>query len=42
MPLHKGAMFREIGDMKNDTPNLYLEAVSKMEEFQKNIVDYVL
>lgn len=42
MPLHRGAMLREIGDMKNNTPNLYLEAVSKMEEFQKNIVDYVL
>lgn len=42
MPLHRGAMFREIGDMKNDAPDLYLDAVSKMEEFQKGIVDYAI
>lgn len=40
MPIHAAALVRELGDMKSDTPELYLDAVAKMEEFQKEIVTY--
>lgn len=40
MPIHAAALVRELGDMKSDTPELYLDAVAKMEEFQKEIVTF--
>lgn len=40
MPIHRGSLLKEIGDMMADTPALYLEAVAKMEEFQKKVVTY--
>lgn len=40
MPIHRAALIREIGDMRVNAPDLYLESIRKMEEFQKNIIGY--
>lgn len=42
MPIHAAALVKELGDMKSDAPALYLDAVAKMEEFQKEIVTYAI
>lgn len=42
MPVHVGALFKEIGDMKRDLPDLYLDAVGKMELFQKALTNHAI
>lgn len=40
--IHTAALLRLIGDMKKDTPGLYLDALGEMEEFQKNVINYAI
>ncbi|NCE63752.1 hypothetical protein D1159_03955 [Pseudoflavonifractor sp. 524-17] len=40
MTAHRGSLIREIGDMRSDVPDLYINAIEKMEEFQNNIVEF--
>lgn len=40
MAAHRGSIIKKIGDMRNDAPDLYIGAIEKMEEFQKNIVNH--
>lgn len=42
IPMHTAALLRPIGDMKKDAPSLYLDALGKMEEFQKNVLNYAI
>lgn len=42
MSLHMNTLIKQIGDMKNDEANLYLEALAKMEEFQKSVIQQAL
>lgn len=42
IPIHTAALLRPIGDMKKDAPGLYLDALGKMEEFQKNVLNYAI
>ena len=39
MPMHQAQLVKQLGDMKTDLPDLYLDAVSRMEEYQKEIVN---
>lgn len=39
MTVHRAALIKELGDMKQLIPELYLKTIAKMEEFQKQIVD---
>lgn len=39
MTVHRAALIKELGDMKQFIPELYLKTIAKMEEFQKQIVD---
>lgn len=39
MTIHRAALIKELGDMKQLIPELYLKTIAKMEEFQKQIVD---
>lgn len=38
MPLHRGALLKEIGDMRQDAPELYREAVTRMAAYQRELV----
>lgn len=40
MQIHVAALIRELADMKKDLPDLYLETIGKMDEFQHEIVKY--
>lgn len=37
LPLHSASLLKLKGDMKADLPDLYLDAIAKMEEFQRKI-----
>lgn len=39
IPIHRGEITRKLGDMKTDLPDLYIEALAKMDKFQSEIVD---
>ena len=36
--VHLGELIREIVDFRNEYEDIYLEVISKMEEFQKNLI----
>lgn len=38
VPIHGGSLHKLIGNMKSDIPDLYIDAIAKMEEFQRRIV----
>lgn len=40
LTVHSASLLKLKGDMRSDVPDLYLDAISKMEEFQKEIVTY--
>lgn len=42
LPVHGASLLRLKGDMKADIPDLYLDAISKMEEFQRKLVTHGL
>lgn len=42
LTVHQGSLIREIGDMRNDAPDLYIDAICKMDEFQKSIISYLI
>ena len=37
--MHLGELTKEIIDLKKEYPDLYLNAIVKMEEFQKSLVE---
>lgn len=38
MPLHRGSIFKELGNMKDNAPDLYQDVLMRMERFQKEIL----
>lgn len=38
-PAHQAQLIKCLGDMRTDLPDLYLDAVSRMEQFQEEIVN---
>ncbi len=40
--VHAGELTREIVDFKEEYPDIYIEAMAKMEEFQKSIINNAL
>lgn len=40
LTVHSASLLTLKGDMKSDIPDLYLDAIAKMEEFQKEVVTY--
>lgn len=38
-PLHQGCLHKEISDLKESYPELFLEIISKVEEFNKRVVE---
>ena len=40
--VHLGELTREIVDFRNEYEDIYLDAISKMEEFQKNLISNAL
>lgn len=40
--VHAGELTREIVDFKAEYPDIYVEVITKMEEFQKSIIDNAL
>lgn len=40
LPVHGASLLRLKGDMKADIPGLYLDAISKMEEFQRKLITH--
>lgn len=42
MTIHQAQLVKQLGDMKNDLPDLYLDAVGRMEEYQKEIISNAL
>lgn len=39
MPMHQAQLIKCLGDMRTDLPDLYLDAISRMEQFQVEIVN---
>lgn len=39
MPLHQASLYKELSNMKDSLPDLYLQAISLMEEYQQNLLD---
>ena len=37
--IHAGELTRKIVDFRKEYPDIYLDAISRMEEFQKSIID---
>lgn len=37
LPVHRASLLRLKGDMKADVPDLYVNAIAKLEEFQREI-----
>lgn len=42
MPVHAAELIHEIGNMKRDCHDLYADVLSKMDEFQKEIISFSL
>ncbi len=40
LPVHSASLVKQLGDMRADAPDLYLDAIAKMEEIQKAIVTF--
>lgn len=40
--VHAGELTKEIVDFKKEYPDIYVEVIAKMEEFQKSIIDNAL
>ena len=40
LPVHSASPVKQLGDMRADAPDLYLDAIAKMEEFQQAIVTF--
>lgn len=40
--VHAGELTKEIIDFRKEYPDIYLDVIAKMEEFQKKIVDNAL
>jgi uncharacterized protein YifN (PemK superfamily) len=40
--VHAGELTKEIVDFKREYPDIYIEAIAKMEEFQKSIINNAL
>ena len=39
MQVHQAQLVKSLGDMKRDIPDLYLDALGRMEEYQKEIIE---
>ena len=40
--VHSGELTKEIVDFKKEYPDIYIDVIAKMEEFQKKIIDRAL
>lgn len=40
--VHKGELIKEIVDFKNEYPDIFIEVIAKMEEFQKKVINEAL
>lgn len=38
-PLHRGSLHKEISDLKSEYPDLFLEIMTKVEKFNKNLIE---
>lgn len=41
-PAHQAEIGKKLSDMKADLPDLYMDALTKMEQFQKSLIDEAL